>query len=157
MQREAWDNFLDYLQKKQTDMFVNKRGQYATEEDVLKNFKQTALMNRETPERSLWGFVSKHINSVFGMIQNDLTENKKFTYEEYEDKAIDIYNYMALLLAIIKEREEKKNLEEFIDQNRTARATDITSPRIRLYTRRPENHIDDRLEGYCDDTPTCKD
>lgn len=120
MQRKNWDNFLDYLQKKQKEMFIKKRGQYATEDDVLKNFKQTALMNRETPERSLWGFVSKHINSIFNMIENDMNHEKKFTYEDYEDKAMDVYNYMALLLAIIKEREDPKSLERYIQSQRNS-------------------------------------
>lgn len=87
-------------------MFVDKRGQYATDDDVLKNFKQTAAMNHETPERSLWGFVSKHLIALKNMIDQDMKNTGAvFNYQAYEDKALDVYNYMALLLAIVRERE----------------------------------------------------
>ena len=97
-------------------MFVDKRGQYATDDDVLKNFKQTAAMNHETPERSLWGFVSKHLIALKNMIDQDMDAGQNiFTYDQYEDKALDVYNYMALLLAIVKEKGKNRFLMDVGD------------------------------------------
>ena len=116
MKRQEWEPFLNYLQEKQNAMFVDKRGQYATDDDVLKNFKQTAAMNHETPERSLWGFVSKHLIALKNMIDQDMDAGQNiFTYDQYEDKALDVYNYMALLLAIVKEKGKNRFLMDVGD------------------------------------------
>ncbi len=104
MNLTKWSEFLESLQSAQKSMLQSKRSQYSTEDDVFYNFRDAAILNHETMEKALWGFVSKHIVTVRKMIDEDSLE-PNHTLEEYKDKVMDIYNYMPLLLAIIAERE----------------------------------------------------
>jgi hypothetical protein len=103
-----WSKFLTKLQLSQKNMLQSKRSQYSTEDDVFYNFRDAALLNHETMAKTLWGFVSKHIVTVRKMIDEDDSSGPSHTLEEYEDKVMDIYNYMPLLLAIIAERDGRK-------------------------------------------------
>lgn len=108
MTLSQWNEFLSRIQAIQKNMLKSKRGQYSTEDDVLYNFRDAAALNHETMAKTLWGFVSKHIVTVRKMIDEDDSSGPNHSLEEYEDKVMDIYNYMPLLLAIIAERDGRK-------------------------------------------------
>lgn len=80
------------------------KGKEYGREDRLHNFKDAANMNDQTPERALWGMLTKHIVSVKDII-NDL-ETQAFLpkVELIEEKIGDSINYLILLEALLKER-----------------------------------------------------
>jgi hypothetical protein len=125
MKRDEFEKILDGILNDIRKLFIEKRSQYANDEEVLHNFKDVALSNNTTPEDALWGFVSKHWSSIKLMINSDKQNqhsvkygsyskdgfhinDDRFTYAQYKDKCMDVINYMILLMAIIKDREQNK-------------------------------------------------
>ncbi|MFA5396696.1 MAG: hypothetical protein WC346_11885 [Methanogenium sp.] len=134
MKRDEFEMILNEVLNDIKRLFIEKRSQYANDEEVLHNFKDVALSNNTTPEDALWGFVSKHWSSIKLMINFDkppghspsidfksgtvkITDNR-FTLAQYKDKCMDVINYMILLMAIIADRVGFKSgplLEQKID------------------------------------------
>lgn len=77
-----------------------KRDEYATTEDVLRNFKESSRLAKKPAEQCLMGFVLKQFVSLNDLI--DANRNEKTLMEE---KIKDILNYMILLRAILKDKE----------------------------------------------------
>lgn len=81
---------------------LTKKGEeYNLEADRLGFFKRAAALAGVTPIQALYGFALKHFVSV-----NDMAmDGKKHKIAAWEEKAVDIINYMILLLALAKEEE----------------------------------------------------
>lgn len=74
--------------------------------DRLSNFKKAAELMNCTPERALFGFVTKHIVALSDFV-NDLEDGLNQTPERWTEKTGDIINYMILLEALVIERLQK--------------------------------------------------
>jgi len=97
---------------------VSKGKEYASNnEDRLINFKRSAEMKRETPEKALQGMMQKHLTSVYDIIDYIEKENQivglmfvarppGISKELIEEKIGDLTNYFILLEALLKERYE---------------------------------------------------
>lgn len=94
-----------FLEEKLEDMrliLAAKAEEYA-HGDRLSNFKKTAEFLDCTPEKALWGFVTKHIIALNDFIA-DLEKGRMVPIEQWEEKIGDIRNYMILLDALVAER-----------------------------------------------------
>lgn len=71
--------------------------------DRLSNFKKAADLMECTPEKALFGFVSKHIVALSDFV-NDLDTGLNQSGDRWTEKTGDIINYMILLEALVVER-----------------------------------------------------
>lgn len=78
------------------DILISKRAEYAGDEDVLRNFKLGALLNRDTPMETLLGYLTKHLISVYDMAKSD----KPSPVEKWDEKITDSITYLVLLKAL---------------------------------------------------------
>jgi hypothetical protein len=111
------------------DIILNNRlfltektlGQKASEYargDRLSNFKKAAQLMNCTPERALFGFVTKHIVALSDFI-SDLEKGNNQNPERWDEKIGDIICYMVLLEALMIERQQEcsKNVEKKQGEN----------------------------------------
>ena len=80
-----------------------KGEEYSRDGDRLHNFKTAASIDRETPERALWGMAKKHVVSVRDMI-SDIDAGIVPSPEMIDEKITDWINYGLLLEGLIEER-----------------------------------------------------
>lgn len=83
-----------------------KNVEYSRKRDKLHNFKKSARIDLETPERALWGMWKKHITSISDMI-DDIDNGIIPTEKILDDKFTDNINYTLLLEGLIRERYRK--------------------------------------------------
>lgn len=84
-----------------------KNLEYANDGDKLSNFKQTAVLKGETPEKALWGMWAKHIISIKKIIE-DLDTGIAPSESLLAEKCIDMINYPLLLEALMMERRPQR-------------------------------------------------
>ena len=89
-------------------VLASKAEEYATT-DRFHNFKRSANMDNETPERALKGMWKKHLVSVFDIIDK-LDEGITPTEKMIDEKIGDSINYLILLEGLLKERLSKSGL-----------------------------------------------
>lgn len=70
--------------------------------DRLSNFKRAGALLEAAPEKALQGMLTKHIVSVFDMIDN--LDKTCPPMRLWDEKIIDIIGYMVLLRALLAER-----------------------------------------------------
>ena len=80
-----------------------KAGEYATDEDRLRNFKLAAALERCTPERALLGMWTKHLVSVIDIIEG-IDQGKPIDRKLWDEKIGDSINYHLLLNGLVIER-----------------------------------------------------
>lgn len=86
-------------------VLVKKTAEYNLDDDRLSVFKRAGALQKGSPEEALLGMLSKHIISIYDMVlsQDD------YGMEKWDEKCIDTINYMILLLALEKEKEDVKS------------------------------------------------
>lgn len=94
--KEQIDYTLSLLQK--------KKEEYNNELDRLIFFKKAAFLQNITSKQALGGMLSKHIISIYDMINFDNTDINLWT-----EKITDTINYLFLLKALIIEEDKDKN------------------------------------------------
>ncbi|RJP17202.1 MAG: hypothetical protein C4529_15005 [Deltaproteobacteria bacterium] len=80
-----------------------KNAEYAPGADKLHNFKAGAKLQRCTPEKALLGYLTKHLVSIFDLVEN-LGRGKCASLDVWREKIGDAINYLILLEALIDER-----------------------------------------------------
>jgi hypothetical protein len=68
MDQKWFDEILNERIEKIKKVLSKKAGEYSSENDRLHNFKRAAALNCETPEKALAGMLTKHIVSIYDMI-----------------------------------------------------------------------------------------
>ena len=96
MTRKEFDEIIELRIEKIKSTLISKGKEYATDKDVMHNFKRAAQIANSTPERALFGFMLKHFTSVLDMIDN-LDNFKEPSEELVEEKLGDLLNYVILL------------------------------------------------------------
>jgi hypothetical protein len=84
-----------------------KNAEYARGGDKLHNFKVAAGLEQCSPEMSLRGMLTKHVVSIYDMV-NDIEKGEMHSIEQWDEKLIDALNYLLLLRGLLIEREEIK-------------------------------------------------
>lgn len=108
MKTEEFENIILTNRLFMTEKTLGAKADEYARGDRLSNFKKAADLMGCTPERALWGFVTKHIIALSDFI-NDLENGKNQTPERWEEKLQDIICYMILLDALVVERKQKDN------------------------------------------------
>ena len=88
-----------------TEKILGAKGKEYARGDRLSNFKKAAILMGCTPERALFGFVSKHIVALSDFV-GDLEKGHVQALEQWDEKLGDIIVYMILLEALVIERHQ---------------------------------------------------
>lgn len=83
-------------------LLTRKTGEYCRGDDRLSNFKRAAEMAHKSPVASLQGMVLKHFVSLFDML-DDYEKGAMHPLVLWDEKVLDIINYMILLRALLLE------------------------------------------------------
>ena len=103
MDQKWFNEILDDRISKIKKVLSKKAGEYSSGNDRLHNFKRAAALNCETPEKALAGMLTKHIVSIYDMIDG-LDSTSCPDYSVWDEKLGDAINYCILLEALIIER-----------------------------------------------------
>lgn len=90
-------------------LFVAKAAEYSRNDDRLHNFYAAAQMQNITPEEALRGMMSKHLVSIFDMINDSVKRHKIPDKGMIQEKFDDAINYLHLLEGLFEEKREKRN------------------------------------------------
>lgn len=100
MTHADFEKFLDARLAKIKAMLSIKAKEYATEGDRLHNFKRSAgIRGGRTPAQVCLDFMTKHLTSVFDLVDTDSTVPPAFLDEKFGD----VVNYFILLEALLLE------------------------------------------------------
>lgn len=103
MTAEKFNEIFEETIEKSRKVLGAKKAEYTPELDRLSNFKTAADLIHTTPEKALGGMLVKHIVSVFDYIDRQ-TQGENFTMNQWDEKIIDVINYMILLRALLIEQ-----------------------------------------------------
>ena len=101
------DVFNELVEKRLTICKVTlsrKKEEYSREEDRLHNFKVAASFEGVTPEMALRGMLTKHVVSLYDIVDDIEFLRKLPSKEMLNEKITDWINYALLLEALIEER-----------------------------------------------------
>lgn len=82
-------------------VLISKSKEYSTDKDKLHNFKSNPIGCKETPTEVCWGYLRKHLQSIYDIAMG----NVEATQAQIEEKIGDSINYMFLMEALLIERE----------------------------------------------------
>lgn len=83
-------------------VLMRKASEYADDVDRLRNFKQAAHLQDESPIEALSGMMAKHTVSIYDMMKS----GGRFTQDQWDEKILDHINYLILLRALVVEEIE---------------------------------------------------
>lgn len=89
-----FDRVWSILKRKQQEYVLDKS-------DRFKAFKHEWLNSeiKDKPKQTLWFQMAKHIDSIHDMCMSD----KEFKFEVWDEKIVDIINYLCILNCMIVE------------------------------------------------------
>jgi hypothetical protein len=115
MNRTNFEKLLDKMIEEEKLLLNYKRGEYAKNTvDVLVNFKQNAAFLERSPEEICLAYTMKHIQSISRSVMSSsrMGTDLKFEWvdatgkEGLAQRFADARNYLVLLGALIKEKED---------------------------------------------------
>ena len=115
MDRLKFDELLIKMIEQERVLLNYKRGEYAKgTADVLINFKQNAAFLERSPEEICLAYTMKHIQSISRSVMSSsrMDTDLKFEWvdaagkEGLAQRFADARNYLILLAALIKEKED---------------------------------------------------
>ena len=87
------------------DLLLDKGKEYAeANPDRLDAFKHAAAFERVTPQRALFGMLTKHLISIQKMC--DAPSAMSYSEEQWIEKITDSINYLLLLLGLVTEERD---------------------------------------------------
>lgn len=101
MTTKVFDKIVDDRLRLTKNILSLKAGEYATSQDRLWNFRRAAKLSNNTPEQALLGMLTKHIISIYDMVDNVEANRCK---DAWQEKIGDAVSYLILLEALILER-----------------------------------------------------
>ena len=105
MDTEQFNSIVADTLSKCQDTLCKKAKEYATA-DRLHNFNIAAGLENTTPIGALAGMMAKHTVSVYDLIQRN-EQGLDVPMELWDEKIGDSINYLILLMALIREDEDK--------------------------------------------------
>lgn len=107
MTRKEFDEIIELRIEKIKSTLISKGKEYATDKDVMHNFKRAGLIAGITPEKALYGFLLKHLTSVADIL--DRIDQGYLPDDEVIDQKIgDVLNYFILLEGLIKDHKNNQ-------------------------------------------------
>lgn len=97
-----FDTIVEERIKAIRSILKSKSEEYASNKDRLHNFKSGlgSIVTSETPLMVCWGYMRKHLQSIYDMIS---TSGKNPSVTMINEKIGDAINYLILLEALLKE------------------------------------------------------
>jgi len=105
MNHIKFNKLLKEILNRTTIVLHSKSVEYSTNTDKLHNFKRAGEKRHTTPEDALMGMKLKHDVSIDDIVDNITKELPSM--KMLEEKITDSINYLILLEALIKERNDK--------------------------------------------------
>lgn len=109
MNRDIFEKLYSEFENMERNLLLTKRSEYARDEDVLINFKNTAELTGLSPEDVCLVFLMKHVQAVAKAANSRdtrLSWGGTGAVEGFSQRISDARNYLILLAALIKERGE---------------------------------------------------
>lgn len=97
---EERERITDEFFEKCRDLLNSKGQDYTTNNEAFGELKDTAKELGIPPEKVLWVYAKKHYSAIKNYIHKGKLES-----EPIEMRLVDFSNYMALLYALIQEKE----------------------------------------------------
>jgi hypothetical protein len=97
---------LDKLYETERQIGLSKGKEYTQGKDRLDNFKRIAQEVDTTPEKVLWVYLKKHLDSIAYYVKYGKLES-----ETLESRVVDARTYLSLLLGLQREREIEDDQE----------------------------------------------
>lgn len=101
MTHAVFNTLLRFRIEKIRATLSSKGKEYASDADRLHNFKADVggLEENETPAQVLWGYLRKHLQSVYDIVSSTRTPDAAVI----DEKVGDAINYLILLEAVLLE------------------------------------------------------
>jgi len=110
MNIKEFNKVVEEMQELINNTLTSKADEYARGGDRLSNFKTAAAYLNCTPEKALWGFVTKHLVAIKDFI-DDLERGHVMSREQWVEKIGDVVCYAVLLMGLVDERLQERTLE----------------------------------------------
>lgn len=85
-------------------VLIRKGAEYSKDDDRLSNFHRAGYLQMVEPETALIGMLSKHVVSIYDMVDDIEFEEEVPLRGRVKEKITDAINYLLLLEALIEER-----------------------------------------------------
>lgn len=102
MNQSEFERFTEDFIAKTADLLVVKGKEYAGSEDRLANFKRGAALTGVEPEQVCFIYLSKHYDAVATFLR----EGEIPGAEPIAGRLHDLANYVLLLAALVRERQD---------------------------------------------------
>ena len=109
MNSKTFDRIFKEQNERSEKILCGRAKEYAQDDERLHNFKVAAALQGLTPIQALAGMMAKHTISIYDMCWSE-EENP---IEMWEEKITDHINYLHLLNALVREKEEAGRETEF--------------------------------------------
>ena len=99
-------------------LYDKKAAEYGSGSNPFHNFDKAAEINNTSPEKALWGMLTKHLVSILDIVE--ATENKEFTCapEIFQEKIGDLIQYSILLEGLLMRRYYQNTIKHATNTNR---------------------------------------
>ena len=112
MTTERFNQVIEEQIQRCKDTLIKKGDEYATE-DRLHNFHAGAGLCQRSPEEVCVSFMLKHIVSIYDMCR-DASQGKTHPQAVWDEKLGDAINYMLLLSAVVREKVDNQDAENYM-------------------------------------------
>lgn len=109
MNSKTFDRVFKEQNERSEKILCGKAKEYAQDDERLHNFKVAAALQGLTPIKALAGMMAKHTISVYDMCWSE----EDYPIAMWEEKITDHINYLHLLNALVREKEETGRETEF--------------------------------------------
>ena len=116
MTREEFNKLLDELDDNSVETLKKKNEKYSLGGDPIHNFTSGAEIMGDTPAKTCWGYMTKHLVALRDMVERDDFSDR----DDFLEKCQDAINYIRFLWVLgndkIKNEFEKDNeVENFMN------------------------------------------
>jgi len=112
MELKVFQELRQKLITKAFEVADSKNKEYAHSTDALANFKRNGERLGVVPEMVLAVYMNKHMDSIDSMVQKIVKTgqlNSETLSEPLDGRFIDAINYLILMYALMKERDDKEH------------------------------------------------
>ena len=103
MQSDIFKELLDELDGNSLQTLKEKNANYAQNGDCLHNFRSGAEIMGDTPAKTCWGYMTKHLVALRDKVErNDFSDR-----EDFLEKCQDTINYVRFLWCIGNDENSK--------------------------------------------------
>lgn len=118
MNSSEFDANVSHTLEEINERLITKGQEYVPDASISRfhNFELGAILQNETPIVSLRGYMTKHVVSLYDMLNSD--DAKDFSREKWDEKILDTMTYLAILRAMVYYRHdmpEGVNLTDFTE------------------------------------------